>query len=66
MVPSDPAGALCGIDEIVGRLWTRRLEPIHHHFAVFEIMAHLEYMRRQGRVEAEQPDAAICWRVIAS
>ena len=51
--------------EIVGRLWTRRLEPIHHHFAVFEIMAHLEYMQRQGRVEAEESNAAIQWRVAA-
>jgi glyoxylase-like metal-dependent hydrolase (beta-lactamase superfamily II) len=36
--------------EIVGRLWTRPLEPIHHHFAVFEVLAHLEYMQRQGRL----------------
>lgn len=36
--------------EIVSRLWTRPLEPIHHHFAVFEVLAHLEYMQRQGRI----------------
>ena len=39
--------------EMVGRLWTRKLDPIHHHFAVFEVLAHLEYMQRRGRVHAE-------------
>jgi glyoxylase-like metal-dependent hydrolase (beta-lactamase superfamily II) len=38
--------------EIVGRMWPRGLEPIHHHFAVFEVLAHLEYMHRQGRIPA--------------
>ena len=36
--------------DIVSKVWARPLHPIHHHFAVLEIMAHLEYMRRQGRV----------------
>ena len=39
--------------EIVARLWTRPLEPIHHHFAVFEVLAHLEYMQRQGRISEQ-------------
>ena len=34
--------------EIVGHLWPRPLEPIHHHFAVFEVLAHLEYMGNLG------------------
>jgi glyoxylase-like metal-dependent hydrolase (beta-lactamase superfamily II) len=49
-------------DEMVHRLWTRRLDPIHHHFAVFEVMAHLEYMRRRGRVEAMEREGVMEWR----
>jgi len=44
------AGGANTAHEIVGRLWTRPLDPIHHHFAVFEVLAHLEYMQRQGRI----------------
>ena len=46
--------------EMVGRLWTRRLEPIHHHFAVFEVLAHLEYMQARGRVRGEGIYWAVC------
>jgi glyoxylase-like metal-dependent hydrolase (beta-lactamase superfamily II) len=38
------------VHSMVGDLWRRSLSPINHHFAVFEVLAHLEYMRRQGRV----------------
>jgi glyoxylase-like metal-dependent hydrolase (beta-lactamase superfamily II) len=40
-------GGAATAHEIVGRLWKRPLEPIHHHFAVFEVLAHIEYMRRR-------------------
>lgn len=49
--------------EMVARLWTRRLDPIHHHFAVFEVLAHLEYMRRRGRVDATEREGVMEWRV---
>jgi glyoxylase-like metal-dependent hydrolase (beta-lactamase superfamily II) len=49
-------------DEMVRRLWTRRLDPIHHHFAVFEVMAHLEYMRRRGRMEGMEREGGMEWR----
>ena len=39
--------------EIVHRLWHKGLAPIHHHFAVFEVLAHLEYMQRLGRINAQ-------------
>lgn len=51
---------------IAGRLWNRRLAPVHHHFAVFEVMAHLEYMQRRGRVHGAESDAATQWELIVS
>jgi hypothetical protein len=47
--------------EMVACLWTRKLEPIHHHFAVFEVMAHLEYMQRQGRVRSTEESGELQW-----
>lgn len=38
---------------LVEQVWPRKLTPFHHHFAVFEILAHLEYLERRGRVAAE-------------
>ena len=35
---------------IVQKVWPRGLSPFHHHFAVFEILAHLEFMQRRGHV----------------
>jgi hypothetical protein len=46
---------------MVADLWRRTLSPINHHFAVFEVLAHLEYMRRQGRVEHRQSNGALEW-----
>ena len=39
---------------LVGKVWPRTLSPFHHNFAVFEILAHLDYMERRGRVRAEE------------
>jgi glyoxylase-like metal-dependent hydrolase (beta-lactamase superfamily II) len=39
--------------ELVAGIWTGRFGPFHHYFAVFEILAHLEHMRRNGKVEAD-------------
>lgn len=46
---------------IVRKLWKRELEPIHHHFAVFEILAHLEHMRRRGRVDGIETGGVMNW-----
>jgi glyoxylase-like metal-dependent hydrolase (beta-lactamase superfamily II) len=35
---------------LVELIWQGRLSPFHHHFAVFEILAHLEYLERRSRV----------------
>lgn len=35
--------------ELVGELWTRPLSPFHYRFAVYEVLAHLEYLRRLAK-----------------
>jgi glyoxylase-like metal-dependent hydrolase (beta-lactamase superfamily II) len=51
---------------LVAQVWPRTLSPFHHHFAVFEILAHLEYLQRRGQVAAESRNGgALYWRPIA-
>ena len=48
---------------LVGKMWPRGLAPVHHHFAVMEVLAHLEYLRRRGPVSAEAASGdSIEWR----
>ena len=48
--------------ELVLALWRRKLSEFHHNFAVFEILAHLEYMSRRGQVSSHsRPDGALAW-----
>ena len=48
--------------ELVEEMWKRKLSPFHHHFAVFEILAHLEYLARRGRVLGQvQTGGALHW-----
>ncbi len=49
-------------DAMVARIWRRTLAPIHYHFAVFEVLAHLEYMKRRGRVQASVQDGTLLWQ----
>jgi glyoxylase-like metal-dependent hydrolase (beta-lactamase superfamily II) len=52
--------------ELVLAMWRRRLSPFHHHFAVFEILAHLEYMSRRGQVSPQgPPNGATIWEPAA-
>jgi glyoxylase-like metal-dependent hydrolase (beta-lactamase superfamily II) len=46
---------------IVQRVWPHGLTPFHQHFAVFEILAHLEFMQRRGRVEAQPRNGGTLW-----
>jgi glyoxylase-like metal-dependent hydrolase (beta-lactamase superfamily II) len=48
---------------LVSHLWTRPLAPFHHRFAVFEVLAHLEYLRRRELVFEESADGHLLWRV---
>jgi len=51
---------------LVEQIWPRKLSPFHHHFAVFEILAHLEYLQRRGRVKADPiNNGALSWRPAA-
>lgn len=36
--------------ELVSVLWPRQLAPFHYRFAVYEVLAHLEYLRRRSQV----------------
>lgn len=47
---------------LVGEIWMRPLAPFHHRFAVFEILAHLEYLRRLEKVWIDRADEAEVWR----
>jgi glyoxylase-like metal-dependent hydrolase (beta-lactamase superfamily II) len=49
--------------QMVGEMWRRRLSPINHHFAIFEVLAHLEYLKRQGKVHHSSENGALEWHV---
>jgi glyoxylase-like metal-dependent hydrolase (beta-lactamase superfamily II) len=52
---------------LVEQVWPRTLSAFHHHFALFEILAHLEYMHRRGRVAPELQDAgALYWSAVSN
>ncbi|HEV2690333.1 MAG TPA: MBL fold metallo-hydrolase [Bryobacteraceae bacterium] len=47
--------------QMVAELWRKKLSPINHHFAVFEVLAHLEHMQRRGEVRHRSNDGALEW-----
>jgi glyoxylase-like metal-dependent hydrolase (beta-lactamase superfamily II) len=50
--------------QMVGQMWRRELSPINHHFAIFEVLAHLEHLKRQGKVRHRHENGALEWHVI--
>ncbi|HTQ53426.1 MAG TPA: MBL fold metallo-hydrolase [Bryobacteraceae bacterium] len=46
---------------IAGKLWNRHLSPFHYRFAIFEVMAHLEYLERRGVLRADRSGGAHRW-----
>ena len=38
--------------DIVGRLWRQTLSPFQYRFGIYEVMAHLEYLERNGTLSA--------------
>jgi len=59
------AGEALTADGLVGRVWPRTLSAFHHHFALFEILAHLEYMERRGRVASQARNGgALYWSAV--
>lgn len=49
--------------DLVSAVWPRPLAPFHHRFAVFEVLAHLEYLRRRGQVTEDPQTSHSLWRV---
>ena len=49
--------------EIVLRIWSKPMAPIQYRFAVFEVLAHLEYLRRRGRAAVEEAPIPL-WRAL--
>lgn len=47
--------------QMVAELWRRKLSPINHHFAIFEVLAHLEHMHRRGEVRHRENNGALEW-----
>ena len=48
---------------LVGELWKRPLSAINYQFATLEVLAHLEHMKRQGRVRARVENGVMTWSV---
>ena len=48
--------------ELVLDLWGDTLAPFHYRFAVFEVLAHLEYLGRRGSVTAERSGGSVYWK----
>ena len=47
--------------QLVEAMW-HRLAPFHQHFAVLEILAHLEHLERRGQVSGEErEEGALYW-----
>jgi glyoxylase-like metal-dependent hydrolase (beta-lactamase superfamily II) len=47
---------------IAERLWNRHLSPFHYRFAIFEVLAHLEYLERRGALRADRSGAVHQWQ----
>jgi glyoxylase-like metal-dependent hydrolase (beta-lactamase superfamily II) len=44
------------------RLWNRHLSPFHYRFAIFEVLAHLEYLERRGALRADRSGPVHQWQ----
>ncbi len=49
------------VHEMVGDLWNFPLSPFNHRFAIFEVLAHLVYLERQGRVAPAASGSQVRW-----
>jgi glyoxylase-like metal-dependent hydrolase (beta-lactamase superfamily II) len=56
------AGAPSHAARLVDQLWDRPLEPFHYRFAVFEVLAHLEYLERKKRVTQREQAGVALWQ----
>ncbi len=51
---------------IAERLWNRHLSPFHYRFAIFEVLAHLEYLERRGVLRADRSAEVYHWSHIST
>ncbi len=49
---------------IAEKLWNRHLSPFHYRFAIFEVLAHLEYLERRGVLRAALDGGVQHWSVV--
>ncbi len=56
------AGAPRTAYEVAEAEWGPHLSPLAQRFAVAEALAHLEYLRRQGKVESRREGSVMRWR----
>jgi glyoxylase-like metal-dependent hydrolase (beta-lactamase superfamily II) len=47
--------------QIAEQLWNRSLSPFHYRFAIFEVLAHLEYLERRDVLRSQQIDGVNLW-----
>ncbi|MGH9659647.1 MAG: MBL fold metallo-hydrolase [Bryobacteraceae bacterium] len=55
------AGAGKTAHELVADVWPRALSPFHLRFAVFEILAHLDFLKQAGRLRSRHSGGALRW-----
>lgn len=49
--------------ELIGSVWSREFSHFHYHFAIGEVLAHLVYLERTGRVQRrDSENGAAGWR----
>jgi glyoxylase-like metal-dependent hydrolase (beta-lactamase superfamily II) len=48
---------------LVVDLWRKKLSPINHQFALLEVLAHLEFMRRRGEIRSMATNGVVEWFV---
>jgi glyoxylase-like metal-dependent hydrolase (beta-lactamase superfamily II) len=47
--------------QIAEQLWERSLSPFHYRFAIFEVLAHLEYLSRREILRSQRLDGVDLW-----
>lgn len=57
-------GAPKAAHALVAELWIRPLSRFHYRFAIYEVLAHLEYLRRLGQVRRDD-DRITHWSALA-
>ncbi len=54
-------GGATTANQVAEQLWQRALSPFHYRFAIFEVLAHLEYLERRQILSANRADGVYRW-----